>query len=132
MTVAITPFLRKTLLLDASVSGAAAVLMIAGAHLLEPVLNLPAPLLFWAGVVIVPFVAILLFAARQPQVPYPVLIYVIAANALWVVACFGLLLTGWVSPSLMGVAFVIAQALTVALFAELQFVALRRASAANA
>jgi hypothetical protein len=42
------------------------------------------------------------------------------------------LLSGAVAPSLLGYAFVIAQALTVALLAELQFVGFRRSAAAGA
>ena len=54
MSVPMTSFLKKTLLADAIVSGAAALLMAAGAGLLAPLLGLPAGLLFWAGIVLLP------------------------------------------------------------------------------
>ena len=58
-----------------------------------------------------------------------VIIDIIAINALWVAASFGLLVSGAVTPTLLGYAFVIAQALAVALLAELQFVGFRRTTA---
>ena len=50
---------------------------------------------------------------------------IIAANALWVAASIGLLV-GWVAPTALGYAFILAQAGVVMLFAELQYVGLRR------
>jgi hypothetical protein len=130
MPVKITPFLRNALLLDALVSGGAAILMMAGGALLSPWLELPSDLLFWAGLALVPWVAMLVAVTRRSEVPRLVMIDIIAINALWVVASFGLLVSGAVSPNLFGIAFVAAQALAVALFAELQFIGLRRSSAA--
>ncbi|PSJ53718.1 hypothetical protein [Kumtagia ephedrae] len=132
MTISITPFLRNALLLDAVVSGAAAVLMAGGSALLSPLLGLPEPLLFWAGIALVPFVALLVVLSRRPSVPRLLLVDVIGINALWVAASIGLLFTGWVAPTMLGYAFVIAQAAAVALFAELQLVAMRRAQAVAA
>jgi hypothetical protein len=54
---------------------------------------------------------------------------IIALNLLWVVGSMGLLMGGWVAPTALGTAFVIAQAVVVGVFAELQFVGLRRAQA---
>jgi high-affinity Fe2+/Pb2+ permease len=130
MSVTITPFLRKALAADALVSGAAAVLMIGGAGFLGPLLDLPTPLLFWAGLALAPFVAMLIAVMRRETVSRLVLIDIIGINALWVVGSFAIMLTGAVEPNLLGILFVSAQALTVALFAELQFVGLRRARAA--
>lgn len=127
MSISITPFLRNVLLLDAVVSGGAAVLMVAGASLLSPMLALPAGLLFWAGLALAPFVAMLVAIARRPSVARMLLIDIIAINVLWVAGSFGLLLSGAVAPSLLGVLFVTAQALAVAAFAALQLVGLRRA-----
>ncbi|WP_019172201.1 hypothetical protein [Pseudaminobacter salicylatoxidans] len=129
MNVSVTPFLRNALLLDAVASGATALLAIVGAPLLAPLLGLPQDLLFWAGVVLVPFVAFLLITARRQAVARLALIDIIGINALWVAASLGLLVSGFVSPNALGVAFVVVQAVAVALFAELQFIGLRRATA---
>jgi hypothetical protein len=132
MTVTVSPFIRNALLLDAIASGATALLAIIGASFLSPLLNLPAPLLFWAGVVLVPFVALLVATARRQTVRRMVLIDIIAINALWVAASFGLLVSGLVSPNGLGIAFICVQSIAVALFAELQFIGMRRATVLTA
>lgn len=130
MTIAITPFLRNALRLDAAVSGAAALLLLGGASLLAPLTGLPAGLLFWSGVVLVPFVAALVVVARRETAPRLVVVDIVGRNALWVAASFGLLASGLVQPTAFGIAFVAAQALAVALFAVLQWSGMRRAPAA--
>lgn len=132
MSVTVTTFLRNPLFADALVSGAAGIAMMLGAPLLAPFLGLPAELLFWAGVVLVPFVAMLIMIARRTTASKLVLFDIIAINVLWVVGSLVLLVSGVVEPNLLGIAFVAAQALTVAAFAELQFAGIRRATAAAA
>lgn len=132
MTVTVTPFLRNALYLDAVVSGAAAVLMAGGAGLLSPLLGLPQSLLLWAGLVLFPFVAMLVFAARRERIAHLLMIDIVALNALWVAASFGMLIAGLVEPNLLGIAFVVAQALAVTAFAVLQVVSLRAAGAQGA
>ena len=124
----VTPFLRNTLYLDALASGATALLMLLGAPLLSGLLELPEPLLFWAGLVLIPFVAMLVVVARRNSVPNGLLPGIIVLNVLWVIASFALLLSGTVAPNALGIAFVVAQALAVAAFAELQFIAIRRSA----
>ncbi len=51
----------------------------------------------------------------------------IVLNVVWAVDCALLLLSGWVQPTTLGVAFVLIQAAGVLIFAELQFMALRKA-----
>ncbi|HWK65481.1 MAG TPA: hypothetical protein VNS34_11100 [Rhizobiaceae bacterium] len=130
MSIAITPFLRNALLVDAIASGATAVLLVAGADILEAFLGLPSRLLFWAGIALLPFVAMLATTARRSNTSRLVLIDIIAINALWVTGSFAVLVSGAFTPSPIGIVFVAIQALAVALFAELQFVAMRRSSAA--
>jgi len=132
MSVTITPFLHQVLRADALISGAAGLLMAAGAPYLAPFLGLPSALLFWAGAALFPFVALLVAISARGEVSRLMLIDIIGINALWVAASFGVLLSGAVTPNLLGYAFVIAQALTVALLAELQFVGFRRSAAASA
>lgn len=117
MSVTVTTFLRNPLFADALVSGAAGIAMMLGAPLLAPFLGLPAELLFWAGVVLVPFVAMLIMIARRTTASKLVLFDIIAINVLWVVGSLVLLVSGVVEPNLLGIAFVAAQALTVAAFA---------------
>ena len=51
---------------------------------------------------------------------------IVAANALWAVASVGMLVSGLVAPTILGYAFVIAQAAVVALLGELQYAGLKR------
>ena len=132
MTIVNTPFLRTALLVDAAFSAGGALLMAAGAPLRASLLGLPQPLLFWAGLVLVPWVALMLALSRRPSVSRILLIDLIGINVLWAAVSIGLLITGAVAPTALGYAFVIAQAAAVLLFAELQFIGMRRSSVAVA
>lgn len=121
-----SPFLRKALLLDAAASGASALLLVAGAGLLDGLLGLPVALMREAGLILVPFVAFVAWVGTREEVARGPVWTIIAVNALWVVASIGLLASGWVAPTSLGYAFVIAQAAVVALFAEFQYAGLRR------
>lgn len=125
-------FLRYALLADAIASGATGLLMIAGAGLLEGLLGLPAALTREAGLVLVPYVAFVAWVGTRETVSRPAVQAVIALNVLWVLGSVGLLMSGWVAPTLLGYAFVIAQAVVVGVLAELQFIGLRRTGAAAA
>ena len=125
-------FLHRALLLDAVATGATAVLMLAGAGLLAGPLGLPAGLLRGAGLVLVPFVALVAWTALRPLLLAGAVRAVIGLNAAWVVGSLALLIGGWVAPTALGTVFVIAQAVVVGAFAELQFLGLRRARTASA
>lgn len=125
MSITVTPYLRNVLLLDGIVSGAAGLVMAAGATVLGPLLALPDQLLFWAGIVLFPWCAALVFLARRQSLPRLALLDVVTINGLWVIASFGIMVMGLVQPTLLGVLFVSAQALTVAMFLVLQVGALR-------
>ena len=126
MTLAISSFLRRALIVDAIVSGATALLLVFAAGILAPWLRVPEPLLRYAGVVLIPFVIYLAFVARRDVVPRPSVLAIIGLNFAWVAASLCLLLGGPIQPNAFGYAFIIAQALAVALFAEVQYVGLRR------
>ena len=132
MAIANTPFLRNLLLIDATTSLGAGVVMAAGASFLAPLLALPSGLLFWAGLALVPFAAMLVVLARRSEVSRIALIDIAAINVLWVAASFGIMLGGLVQPNLLGALFITAQALAVALFAVLQIGMLRRTASVAA
>ena len=127
MTVRISPYLRTLLAMDAATSGVAAAAMIAGASLIASFTNLPSGLLFWAGIMLLPWTAALAFFASREAMPRMALVDIVAVNALWVAASVGLLATGWIAPNLFGVVFVLTQAAAVLLFTILQVRALRTA-----
>lgn len=127
-----TPFLRNALLVDAVATGATAALMIVGAGWLDGLLGLPVALMREAGLILVPFVAFVAWIGTRAQVSRGAVSAIIAVNVLWVVASICLLIGSWVAPTLLGYAFVIAQAAAVGLFAELQYIGLKRQEAVTA
>jgi hypothetical protein len=131
-TIPNTPFLRNALLLDAAASGATSVLLVAGAGFLDGLLGLPVALMREAGLILVPFVAFVAWAGTRASVNRNAVAAIIAVNVLWVVASICLLVGNWVAPTMLGYAFVIAQAAAVGLFAELQYIGLRRQDAVAA
>lgn len=125
MQIENTPFLRRTLQADAAMGVIAAVPTIFAAGYLSTLLSLPEGLIFWAGVALLPIAAFLMLMARKAVIPAGWLREIVLINGAWVVASFALLLFGIVEPNLLGMAFIVAQALAVAAFATLQFGALR-------
>jgi len=120
-------FLRYALLADAIASGATGLLMIAGADLLTRLLGLPVALLRESGLLLVPYVALVAFVGTREIIPLGAVKAIIALNVLWVLGTVGLLVGGFVAPTVLGYAFVIVQAVAVGVLAELQLVGLRRA-----
>ena len=127
-----SPLLRLALLLDALASGVMSLALVAGAGLIAPWLALPEALLREAGLILVPYVAGLVLMVRRSELPLMAVHAVIVCNVGWVAGSALLLTGGFVAPSTLGYAFVIAQAAAVALFAELQVVGLRRGHAVAA
>ncbi|WP_395829603.1 hypothetical protein [Elstera sp.] len=131
MIVTPHPTLRCALRLDALASGATCGLLVVAAGPLSPLFGLPHALLFWLGLGLLPYAAFLIFLARRPTLGRGVVRLVIALNGVWVIDSLALLLSGWVTPTLWGTAFVLGQALAVASFAGLQAYGLRFSLAAR-
>jgi hypothetical protein len=125
-------FLRYALLTDAIASCATGLLMIAGADALTGLLGLPVALMREAGLLLVPYVALVAFVGTRVAIARPAVHVIIAINVLWVVGSAALLVGGFVAPTMLGYAFVIAQAVAVGVLAELQVIGLRRATVAVA
>lgn len=123
-------FLRRLMAFDAITSGAMGLMLVVGAGLLGPILNLPVPLLREAGLVLVPFaIGVGIVAARAPTHRGAVLA-IAAINAAWVIGSLGLLVSGLAGPNLLGMAFVAGQAVFVGVLAEWQVIGARRLAAA--
>jgi glucose uptake protein GlcU len=122
----LSPFLRRALLADALISGATGLLMLIGANVLASLLRLPEALLRYAGLVLLPYGALVAYVATREQLRRWAVWAVIVANAIWAVDSIILLLSGWLTPNAIGYAFIIFQALVVAAFAEIQYIGLRR------
>lgn len=119
--------LRGSLMADAAISGVTGLILAGGAGLLGDLLGVPEGLMRYAGLSLLPFAAVVLYLALSPGPPRAGVWTIIAANLLWAAASVLLLLSGAIEPTTLGMAFVIFQAVVVAGFADLQYVALRRA-----
>jgi hypothetical protein len=122
--------LRRAILADAVFSGASALLLSFGAGALAPLLNLPETLLRETGLFLIAYAALVGWLGTRSSMPKPLLWIVIAGNAAWTVASIALLFSAAVTPNLLGEAAVAMQAIAVGVFAELQYVGLRRSGVA--
>jgi hypothetical protein len=118
--------LRRVLLADAACSAGMGVAMLTLGPMFAGLLNLPAGLLREAGFVLLPFAGLVGYLATREQPARIGVWAVIALNIVWTVDSILLLLTGWVEPNALGYAFIIGQAAAVGLFAELEYVGLRK------
>jgi hypothetical protein len=131
MTFTPSLFLRRVLQLDAAATGATGLLLLGGTNLLHGLLNLPMPLMVYAGIFCVGWAVTLGIASLRAQISRNFVWTIIIANVAWVIGSVALLLSGTVAPTWLGYAFVIAQAIAVDIFAALQYFGLpKRASAA--
>src|ERR1700754_1088952 len=119
-------FLRRALQADAIFSGAAALMFVFGAELFASLTNLPEAFLRNTGLVLVVYAALVGYIGTRRLMPKAVVWAVIAVNAVWAIDSMILLVNGWVSPNLLGQALIVMQAVAVGIFAELQFIGLRK------
>jgi len=112
--------LRTILLVDGILSGAMGLLLIAGAGLLDGVLDLPTAFLRSVGIVLLPWCTLLVLIATRQSINLAAVRFVIAVNLGWVAASLVLPFTGWVEPNALGIAFILVQALAVIVFALAQ------------
>ena len=123
-------FLSRALLADAIFSGVSAVGLTLGAGLLAPLFNLPEALLRETGLFLIAYTALVGWLGTRSSVPKVLVMIVVAGNAAWTLASIALLFSGAVSPNLLGEIVVVAQAIATGVFAELQYVGLRRSGGA--
>ena len=120
--------LRRALLADAIFSGVAAAGLTLGAGTLAPFLNLPEALLRETGLFLIAYTALVGWLATRSSVPKVLVLLVIVGNAAWTLGSLALLFSGAVSPNLLGELVVVAQAIATGVFAELQFIGMRRSA----
>ncbi len=121
--------LRRALAVDAVLSGLSGLLMAIDAAPLTGVLGLPTDLLRGVGLALLPWAALVGWLATRPTLMRRAVWAVIGLNAVWVIDCLGLLVSGLVAPTGLGTAFVIVQAVVVLALAEAQWLGLRRSVA---
>lgn len=125
-------FLRSILTLDAVTCVATGTLMAVAATRLSSLMLIPANVLWIAGMSLFPIaVFIAVVAARLPRSLTGIWL-VIGGNAAWVIGSLALLVDGGFSPNALGTAFIVVQAVAVAILAELEFMGLRQYLGLNA
>lgn len=124
-------FLRRALWLDAAGSAAMGLGLLIFTDLHVAALALPAPLLREAGILLLPFAALVGLLASRSEPPAAAVWAVIATNITWIVASGMLLLGEWATPNALGHAFVIGQAAVTALFADLEYLGLKKSRPAR-
>lgn len=117
---ATTSFLRKVILADAAASGAMGLLLLAAAGPLAPLLGVPAALMQPVGAFLLLWSGALVLLLRRATLPAGAVWLVAAINAAWVIDSVLVMVLGWLQPTPLGVAFILAQAAVVAMFALLQ------------
>ena len=121
-----SPLLRYALIGDALASGATGLLLAGGAGFLTGFFGLQEQLMRYAGLFLLPYALVVAYVGTRATVSRGAVWAIIVVNALWVIESIMLLIAGWVAPTTLGIAFVAAQALVVAAFAEAQFLGLRK------
>lgn len=119
-------FLSRVLLADALSCAAAGLLLLLANGFLSTVFGLPWTLLVIAGAALLLFALPVGWLATRSELKRKAVWAVIGVNAVWAVDSVLLLVSGFVEPTPLGQAFVVAQAVAAAVFAELQFSGLRR------
>jgi hypothetical protein len=126
MQIPTSRFLRLVLFADAATCFATGLLMSFGSTLLAQFLGMQPELLHYAGISLLPFTAFLVYMTSRERLSSAAVWTVIVLNALWTIDSFLIVATGWVTPNELGYVFVGAQALGVAMFAGLEYVALKK------
>ena len=119
-------FLSRALLADAIFSGVAAVALTLGAGALAPFLNLPEVFLREVGLFLIAYAALVGWLGTRQAVLKSLVMVPIVGNAAWTLGSIALLFSGAVSPNLLGQVFIVAQAIATGVFAELQYIGLRK------
>ncbi|MDN5514471.1 hypothetical protein L0Y47_24550 [Ectopseudomonas composti] len=124
-----SPLLRNALLADGLLGVSTGLLLVLASRWLVDFLEVPRLLLMASALMLLPLGGLLFWLSRQPELHRLAVWAVITLNSLWVIESVILLVLGWVAPNIFGYAFIIGQALIVALLAELQWFGLRQSRA---
>ena len=119
--------LPVALRLDAVVTAVNGAAYLLAAGPLSELLGLSAPLLRIAGAGLLAFAAVVWLVASARRMARPAPASIIALNAAWALGCIAAALADLGTPTTVGAVWIVAQALVVAGFAELQVTGLRRA-----
>jgi hypothetical protein len=123
------PPLRAVLAVDAASGLAMGAAFAAASGPLSALLGLPQGLVLEVGILLLPFGLFIAWLASRPVPPAGLVKLLIGCNLAWVVGSVLLLLSGIVTPTAAGTAFVLAQAVALLVLAILEASLLRRVMA---
>ena len=123
--------LRMALKLDAVASGALGALSLFAGTVLDELLGIPLALLVPVGLFLLAYAAFVWIVGTRRRINTTSAWVVISLNLVWAADSVVVVLVGPFPLTGLGVAFVLAQAAAVFLFADLQFLGLRRARRAT-
>lgn len=127
-----SPLLRRALLADTAFSGLSALGLTFGAVVFASLFNLPEALLRETGLFLIAYTAFVGWLGTRRSAPKALVVAAVIGNAAWAVASIALLFSGAVTPNFLGEIVVVTQAIATGVFAELQYVGLRKSGAALA
>lgn len=119
-------FLRNVLRVDALSCLACGLPQIIAPGQMAQLTGLPPALLAYSGEFLLLYAALVALLSTRVPLPRPLIWLLVAGNLGWALACLLLLVSGSVTPTPLGTAYVLVQALTVCVLADLQFFGLRR------
>lgn len=122
--------LQNILLLDAATCVGAGALMAFGSKFVAGLTGIPAPLLTWAGLLLFPVAALMIYTGLQAAPSRALVWLIVLGNIGWVAASLGVF--AFIAPNALGYVFILAQAATVAVLALLEHNALQRTGIAAA
>jgi hypothetical protein len=132
MRTPLSPFLQRVLWFDAATCLVTGTVFLTASSTVEQLFAIPAALARALAVVLLAFGAFVAWVGARRELIRPAVRAIVVVNALWALESVLALVFGWLQPNALGQWFVIAQALAVAVIAELQFIGLRRARTAAA
>jgi hypothetical protein len=119
-------FLRRALVADAVFSGVAALGFTFGAGPFASLFNMPEAFLREVGLFLIAYAALVGWLGTRQAVLKSLVMVPIVGNAAWTLGSIALLFSGAVAPNLLGTVMVVAQAIATGVFAELQYIGLRK------
>jgi|LNFM01.1.fsa_nt_gb hypothetical protein len=122
--------LQNVLLLDAATCVGAGALMAFGSNFVAGLTAIPAPLLYWAGLILFPIAALMAYAGLQATPPRPIVWLIVLGNIGWVIASVAVL--AFIAPNALGTILILAQAAVVGVLALLEHSAQQRSGIAAA
>lgn len=125
-------FLSRVMWVDAASCAATGALQVGPTDALARLTGLPAGLLLGTGVFLLGYAALAAAMAMRVTPPRALIGLVVLGNFGWAAACAALLVSGVFPVTPLGMAWVIAQAATVVLLAEAQWMGLRATRAGRA